>query len=437
MSARSVFRAYDIRGVVDKELTTDLVEKIGYALARLFGGDDVIVGMDVRLHSFRIAEALSRGLLASSNMVFVGTVTTPAVHYASRALDRPAVMITASHNPPEYNGMKIMRRGGVDLESHEIQQLALMLEAPPAERRGIIYARDVLSQYTDYIAGKFGGLGLSVGFDPANASGVMLKPLLSRTFKKVVAINDVPDGRFPAHLPDPEKPENLQQLRRLVVENKLDAGIALDGDCDRLGLVTASGEIFRPDKAVYTLLNYYAKPGAVIVLDIMMPLYLEKVAEERGVKVVRQRVGHTFQKSAAIRHGAAFWAEYSGHVGFREHSYFDDGIYAALVLLSVLSSAGRTLDNILRESPRVYEMRIDMRAEDPRGAVERAKERARDLDLEFYEIDGMDVRAGGGRLLIRPSNTEPLVRVKLESETKDGLERLKQLLARLLPPAPS
>jgi len=427
----SVFKAYDIRGVVDRELTIDLVEKIGFAISKFFS-DDVIVGMDVRIHSFRIAEALSRGLLTSGNVIFIGTVTTPIVHYASFKLEKPAVMVTASHNPPEYNGMKIMKRGGVDLESHELQRLASMLEPPPLERRGVVQVREMLNHYVEYVAERFGKLDLSVGFDPANAAGVVLKPLLEKTFRRVVAINDHPDGRFPAHPPDPEKPENLRQLQRLVVENRLDAGIALDGDCDRLGLVTARGEVFRPEKAVYALLTYYAKPGDVVVLDVTMPLYLEKVAEERGVKIVRQRVGHSFQKPTAMRHNALFWAEYSGHIGFRDHHYFDDGIYAALKILSVLSEAGVTLDKVLEEAPKVYEERLDLKVADPKGAVEEAKKRA--VGLEFYELDGIDIRTREGRLLIRPSNTEPLVRVKIESYTKEGLEALRRLLNQLVSP---
>ncbi|MGB9705398.1 MAG: phosphomannomutase/phosphoglucomutase, partial [Pyrobaculum sp.] len=312
----TVFKAYDIRGLVDSELTTELVEKIGYAISKFFNGEDVVVGMDVRTHSFRIAEALSRGLLAGGSIVFIGTSTTPITHFASYVLQKPAVMITASHNPPEYNGFKIMKSGGLDLESHEIQQLANLLETPPAARRGVVYTYDALARYSEYIARKFGRLNLAVGFDPANAAGVILKPLLSQVFHRLVAINDFPDGRFPAHLPDPEKAENLQQLRSLVVSNKLDVGIALDGDCDRVGIVTGRGEIFRPEKMVYALLNYYAKPGDVVVLDVTMPLYLEKVAEERGVRIVRQRVGHSFQKPTAVRHNALFWAEYSGHIGF-------------------------------------------------------------------------------------------------------------------------
>ncbi|ABL88234.1 alpha-phosphoglucomutase [Pyrobaculum islandicum DSM 4184] len=426
----TVFKAYDIRGVVDRELTMDLVEKIGYAISKFFNGGDIIVGMDVRTHSFRIAEALSRGLLVGGNIVFIGTSTTPVTHYASYIFQKPAVMITASHNPPEYNGMKIMKPGGVDLESHEIQQLANMLESPPPATRGVVYVSDILTKYIDYITARFRRLDLSIGFDPANAAGVILKPLLERSFRKVVAINDFPDGRFPAHLPDPEKAENLKQLQKLVIENRLDAGIALDGDCDRVGLVTARGEVFRPEKMVYTLINYYAKPGDTVVFDITMPLYLEKVAEERGVKIIRQRVGHSFQKPTAARYNAIFWAEYSGHIGFKENNYFDDGIYAALKILSILEERNTTLDKILEEAPKVYEERLDLKVADPRKAVEEAKKRA--VSFEFYELDGIDIRTRDGRLLIRPSNTEPVLRVKLESNSKDGLEKLRQLLSQLV-----
>ncbi|AAL63013.1 phosphomannomutase (pmm) [Pyrobaculum aerophilum str. IM2] len=426
----SVFKAYDIRGVVGSELTDELVEKIGYAISKFFNGSDVIVGMDVRTHSFKIAEALSRGLLAGGHVIFIGTSTTPIAHFASQTLQKPAVMITASHNPPEYNGMKIMKSGGLDLESHEIQQLASMLETPPITKRGVVYVNDVLSKYFDYMFNRFGKLDFSIGFDPANAAGVVLKPLLDRVFKKVVAINDYPDGRFPAHLPDPEKAENLRQLRSLVVENKLDVGIALDGDCDRVGIVTSSGEIFRPEKVVYALLNYYARPGDVVVLDVTMPLYLEKIAEERGVKIIRQRVGHSFQKPTAVKHNALFWAEYSGHIGFREHNYFDDGIYAALKLLSILSEVGITLDEVLKNAPKVYEERIDIRFPDPKKAMGDIKRKI--SGMEFYEIDGVDIRTKEGRILIRPSNTEPLIRVKIESETKEGFEKLKALLSQLV-----
>ncbi len=421
----SVFKAYDIRGVVGTELTEDLVEEIGYAISRFFESEEVIVGMDVRTHSFKIAEALSRGLLVGNNVIFIGTSTTPVTHFASHALDKPAVMITASHNPPEYNGMKIMKRGGVDLESHEIQQLARMLEKPPLEKRGLIYVKDVLWRYIERL-GEF-KLDMSVGFDPANAAGVVLKPLLERVFKRVVAINDFPDGRFPAHLPDPEKAENLRQLQSLVVENRLDVGIALDGDCDRVGLITAGGRIFRPEKMAYALINYYLKPGDVVVLDVTMPLYLETVAEEVGVKIVRQRVGHSFQKPTAARHNAVFWAEYSGHIGFRENNYFDDGMYAALKILSVLPVG---LDEVLDKSPQVYEERLDIRADAPKRVVEMARERA--AGLEYQELDGLDVRTRAGRLLIRPSNTEPVVRVKMESHTKEGLAELRKILSQLI-----
>jgi len=427
----TIFKAYDIRGIYGVDLTTDIARKLGVAIAKLLNEKRFLVGMDLRTHSLDLAKALIDGLLGYADVDFVGNITTPIAHFASRKFDEPAIMITASHNPPEYNGMKIMRRGGADLESHEIQELRELLEEPRERRRGIVYVKEALAHYYDFIKERFDELNLSVGFDPANASGVILKGLLESVFNRVVSINDVPDGTFPAHLPDPEKPENLRQLQELVVREKLDAGIALDGDCDRIGLVSKSGAIFRPEKLVYALLQYYAKPGDVVVLDATMPLYLERLAEERGVRIIRQRVGHAFQKPTAARNNAIFWAEYSGHVGFRENNYFDDGLYAALKLFEALSRESKSLDDVLNEAPRVYEERIDFKSRDPKGDVERIKPIALTTTgvIEIVELDGVDIRfKDGGRALIRPSNTEPLIRIKLEAPNEEILDKLKNII---------
>ncbi|MGC8974026.1 MAG: phosphomannomutase/phosphoglucomutase [Thermoproteus sp.] len=429
----SVFKAYDIRGVYGKDLTPDLVRRIGYAVGKFFGGGKILIGMDVRTHSPDVLRHLVAGLLPVADVELLGNVTTPMTHFASRLLYEPAVMITASHNPPEYNGLKIMHKGGIDLTSEELQRLKEMLEEPPEWQKGLVYVQDVKERYFQYLENTFGEFDISVGFDPANAAGVILRPLLKRLFKRVSVINGRPDGRFPSHPPDPEKPENLRQLAELVKAEGLDAGVALDGDGDRVGLVTAKGDVFRAEKIAYMLISHYAKPGDVVVLDATMPLYLERVAEERGVKIVRERVGHSFQKSAAIRNNAAFWAEYSGHVGFREHYYFDDGIYTALKVLDVARSIGKTLDDLLAEAPKVYEERIDIRVDDQRKVMEKVRSSARSIGgAEIYEIDGVDIRfRDGGRLLIRPSNTEPLIRVKIEAGSPAQLGNLRERLGSL------
>jgi len=433
VDAVSVFKAYDVRGVYGRDLTPDVVRRIGYAVGKFFGGGRVLIGMDVRTHSPDVLRHLVAGLLPIADVELLGNVTTPMAHFASRLLYEPAVMITASHNPPEYNGLKIMHKGGINLTSEELQRLRDMLEDPPPEQRGLVYVQDVRERYFQYLENTFGEFDLSIGFDPANAAGVILRPLLKRLFKKVSVINGRPDGRFPSHLPDPEKPENLRQLAGLVKAEGLDAGVALDGDGDRVGLITARSEAFRAEKIAYMLLRYYAKPGDVVVLDATMPLYLERVAEEAGVKIVRERVGHSFQKPAAIRNNAAFWAEYSGHVGFREHYYFDDGIYTALKVLAVSRDVGKTLDDVLAEAPKVYEERIDIRVDDQRKVMDRVKSSVKSIGgAEIYEIDGVDVRfRDGGRLLIRPSNTEPLIRVKIEAESPGQLSGLRDRLGTL------
>ena len=426
----SIFKAYDIRGIYGKDLTPDVLRQIGYAVGKFFGGGKILIGMDVRTHSPDVLRHLISGLLPIADVELLGNVTTPITHFASRLLYEPAVMITASHNPPEYNGLKIMHKGGIDLNSEELQRLKLLLEEPPAGQKGLIFVHDVRERYFQYLENVFDEFDLSIGFDPANAAGVILRPLLKRLFRSVTTINGTPDGRFPAHPPDPEKPDNLKQLIELVKSRGLDGGIALDGDGDRVGLVTARGEIFRAEKIAYALIEHYAKPGDVVVIDATMPLYLERIAEEKGVKIVRERVGHSFQKPAAMRNNALFWAEYSGHIGFKEHYYFDDGIYSALKMLDVAREIGKTLDEILAEAPKIYEERLDLRVEDQRSVMDRVRSAVRTMSgVDVYEIDGVDIRfKDGGRILVRPSNTEPLIRVKLEASNASELEQLKARL---------
>jgi len=433
---RSIFKAYDIRGIWGVELNAEVVRAIGYAIAEYVKDEgELIVGMDVRIHSPEMMRALVDGATKVGDVYVAGTATTPMMHHASRFFDRPAVMITASHNPPQYNGLKPMHSGGEDFTSEEIARLYDAANSPiPDGWRGVALGIDIRGPYFRYILDRFGQMEERVGFDPGNAAGVVLKPLLNALFRHVEVINGEPDGRFPAHLPDPEKAENLEQLRRLVVEKGLDAGIALDGDCDRVGLVARSGRIVRPEKMAYLLIETMAKPGDVVVLEVTMPLYLEEAAAEKGVKVIRARTGHTFQFHAAKSSNALFFAEYSGHIGFRENNYFDDGLYAALKVITLAREVGG-LDALLDKSPKVYEERMDIPVEDREAAMARVRERVKTLSGvdQVVEIDGVDVRLrNGARVLVRPSNTEPLLRVKIEGRDEDAFKTAKETAARLL-----
>ncbi len=431
-----IFKAYDIRGVYGRDLTPQVVRRLGYSFAGFYGRD-FLIGIDTRTHSLDLYRYLADGALRAVSVHFLGNVTTPMAHYAAKALDMPTLMVTASHNPPEYNGVKPMHPGGMDLEKHELEEVERMFNATadvPERYVGFAYAVDVLGRYADYLSSKFGDLrGMRIGFDPANGAGTVLyRPLREALGMDVWGINVEPDGRFPSHPPDPEKPENLAQLREHVVANGLRAGLALDGDGDRIGIVTATGRVFRPEHMVLVLLEEYAGPGDIIVLDITQPLYLERVAAERGVKVVRQRVGHSFQKPTAVRHNAVFWAEYSGHIGFRDNSYFDDGIFAGLRILQLTEARGTGLDEYLARAPQVFQERIDVRVDDQAAVMGRVAREAERLGEEVLTIDGVDMRFRRGRVLIRPSNTEPLIRIKVESETKEGFEELRSLALRLV-----
>jgi len=431
----AVFKAYDIRGIFGVELTEEVVVRIGHAFAVYFN-DEVMVGMDTRIHSPRIFSWLADGIRRRTSVTFLGTITTPIAHYAARTLRKPVLMITASHNPPEYNGIKAIHRTGYDLESHELKKVEELTKLdPPQNFVGYVKAYDVLEDYYGYMLERFSGISeFRIGFDPGNGAGVVLVDLLKRLGLDVRGINTEADGRFPAHLPDPEKEANLQQLREFVVSNKLDMGIALDGDGDRVGIVLKDGRVFRPEKMVYTFINTIAKPGDTIVLDVTMPIYLEEYAKSRGIRVVRQRTGHTFMKPTAAREDAIFWAEYSGHIGFRENFYTDDGIYAALTLLKIVREYSLDLTEVLDEAPPVLEKRIDIRVENQHEVARLVRDyvEREGIGDERYYIDGVDIRMYSGRLLIRPSNTEPLIRVKIEAPNESSFNLIESLCRSIL-----
>lgn len=426
----AIFKAYDIRGIFGVELTEDVVVRIGHAFATYFN-DEVAIGMDTRLHSPKVFSWLADGIRRRTNAIFLGTITTPIAHYAARELKRPVLMITASHNPPEYNGIKAIHRTGQDLESYELKKVEELTKLdPPQQFVGHVRTRDVLEGYYNYIAEKFSGIsGFRIGFDPGNGAGVVLVDLLRRLGFEVKGINIEADGRFPSHLPDPEKEANLAQLKELVVSHGLDLGVALDGDGDRVGVVLKDGRIFRPEKMVYTFLNTIAKPGDTIVLEVTMPVYLEEYAKSKGVRVVRQRTGHTFMKPTAAKENALFWAEYSGHIGFRENFYVDDGIYAALMLLKAVREYSIDLADVLNKAPPILERRVDVKVENQHEVARRIREYVdrENIGEDRYYIDGVDIRMPNGRMLIRPSNTEPLLRVKVEALDESSLKALEEL----------
>ncbi len=419
---------YDIRGIYKEDIDEDFARKVGFLISsRLFQDFYAIgIGRDNRAHSERIKDALSEGIRSNLPVIDFGRITTPSAQYLSTVYKIPVVMITASHNPPEYTGMKFFLPSGEDLLREDLLKIKewiseeISIPSPTEDEEKDLHAFEL---YKWILRKRFRKVrGYRIGFDPGNGMGVLLKDILEDLGNDVHSINDKLDGRFPNHLPDPSRPENLRQLQEIVVKKELDLGIALDGDCDRVGIVTREGKIFSPDKIFYSFIS----PGKTYVAEVMLPLYLEEVAEEKGAKIVRTRTGRIYAKSVAREVNAFMFGEHSGHFGFKEFGYIDDGLYTALKLLEYLNRERRWLDDVLKEIPKIEYEELELPTES--NVISKLKKYATEHGLKTREIDGIEVFIDDGRILARKSNTEPLIRVVVEGrDIKDLLSILESL----------
>lgn len=434
----SIFRAYDIRGVVEDSLTPEIVETIGRAIgseALKRQQQSICVGYDGRHSSPDLAEALTRGILATGvDVVSIGRVPTPVLYFATHYLETGSgVMITGSHNPPEYNGLKMML-GGDTLAGEAIQNLLSRIRNHQLEEgQGQRSEQSVGKAYLDAIAGDIAvAAPLRVVVDAGNGVAGELGPELIRELgSEVIPLYCEIDGNFPNHHPDPGKPENLEALIRTVQQEGADLGIAFDGDGDRLGMVTNSGKIIWPDR----LLMLFARdvvsrnPGADIIYDVKCSRRLASVVNEYGGRPVMWKTGHSWIKAKMKEMGAQLAGEMSGHIFFRERWYgFDDGIYAAARLLEILGIEDREADAVFAEFPEdesTPEINLAVADEDKFALIDRLARNGDFGDASIADIDGLRVDYPDGWGLCRASNTTPNLVLRFEARDGEALERIK------------
>jgi phosphomannomutase len=441
----TILREYDIRGLVGKTLFPADARGLGRAYGtelRRAGGRTVAVGYDGRLSSPELEAALVEGLAASGLEVKrIGLGPTPMLYFAVFHLPADGgVMVTGSHNPPDYNGFKMMLgRGSVHGEA--IRRLGEIAAAGEFETgSGKVGDAPVLEAYVERLAGDYrGARELKVGWDPGNgAAGEVVAKLTKRLPGRHLVINERIDGTFPAHHPDPTVPKNLEQLRKLVLEEKLDLGLAFDGDADRLGVIDGSGEILWGDQLMVILARDVLKrhPGAPIIADVKASQVLFDEIERAGGQPVMWRTGHSLIKAKMAETNAPLAGEMSGHIFFKEGYYgFDDGIYAAIRLLSVASSARQSLAEMRAALPAVVntpELRFPCPEERKFKVVEEVRERLAAAKADVNAVDGVRVRTRDGWWLLRASNTQDVLVARCEAADDAGLERLKQALAKEL-----
>ncbi len=434
-----IFKAYDVRGVVPDELDEEAAHAIGAAFADWSGVSAVAVGHDCRLSSPALAAAVRDGVVSrGTDVVDIGLASTDLLYFASGKLDVAGVMLTASHNPPEYNGMKFCLPGarpvGQDTGLAEIQELAQRGSAGPSPRSGGIRAERLLDAYADHVL-SFVDVDamrpLRVVADTANGMGGLILPtVFERLPVTLVHLFPELDGTFPNHPADPIDPENQRDLKREVLTNRADIGLAFDGDADRVFLVDERAEGVGGSEvtALVARAMLEREPGATIVYNLICSWTVPEVIRENGGTPVRTRVGHSFIKQVMAETGAAFGGEHSGHYYFRDNYRADSGLIAAVVVLDQLSRAKAPLSEVLapfRRYPSSGE--INSTVQDQAGTIEEVA--AAYADGRQDRTDGLTVEFDDWWFNLRPSNTEPLLRLNVEARNE---ELLKEKTAEVL-----
>ncbi|MFI5295172.1 MAG: phosphomannomutase/phosphoglucomutase [Thermodesulfovibrionales bacterium] len=441
MVEKKIFRQYDIRGVWSKDLTPESVYLIGRAFGtlavRASGKKSVSlsVGRDVRLSSGAIAKELIRGIVSTgSGVIDIGECPTPVQYFSLHRLDVDGgVMVTGSHNPPEYNGFKLSI-GKETIFGEGIQHLREIAEAEEfAEGNGTVEKKEILGDYVDYLKKDFPDLsGIKVVLDAGNGTAGLVAPrILEELGAKVIRLFCEPDGNFPNHHPDPVVPENLQPLREKVRSESADLGVAYDGDSDRIGVVDSDGEIIWGDRLMIVFARDILEksPGAAIIGEVKCSQIMYDDIIRHGGKAIMWKTGHSLIKKKMKEEKALAAGEMSGHIFFADRYFgYDDAIYATLRLLEILKKTGEPyrMKRLLAGLPRVFstpEIRFDC----PDDLKFRVTEMMRDAFSKYdvNTIDGARIHFSDGWALIRASNTQPALVMRFEASNETSLERIR------------
>jgi len=429
-----IFKAYDVRGTVPAQLDEDAARRIGYAFARFTGADRIVIGRDARTSSPVLAAALGDGIRAAGGGVSdLGMVTTDMVYFASGHFDLPGAMVTASHNPKGYNGIKLCLAGAapVGAESGLVEVRALADDGPPLDMRGSYRSDDVLDAYVDHVlrvAGAASIGALTVAIDGGNGvAGVAIPSIFDRIEASLIGLYLDPDGTFPNHHPDPLRPENLVDISALIAREHPDLGVAFDGDADRAFFLDDAGDPLPGSTITAMVAKWFLAEasGASIVHNLICSRVVPEVVSAAGGTPVRTRVGHSYIKQVMADTGAVFGGEHSGHYYFKDHYRADSGILAMLVLLRIISEAERPLSELRTEfEPYAQSGEINMVVADTAVEIDRVAAEFEGGD----RLDGYTADVGNGWFNLRPSNTEPVLRLNVEAPDVRGVEKLVALV---------
>lgn len=428
-----IFKAYDVRGVYPDQIDEEVSYLIGRAFVVFLQAEGVVVGRDMRVSSPSLSTAFMEGATEQgAEVADIGLCSTDMLYFASGVLDLPGAMFTASHNPKEYNGLKMCRRmaGPISADSgiSDIRDLVLSGEFPPAPARGKVTKADMLSRYVEHVLGFINVpsiLPLRVVVDAGNGmAGLVIPALFERLPCELIPYCFELDGTFPHHQPSPIEPQNIELLQQWVLEAGADLGMAFDGDADRVFLVDDQGEPVSGSLTTAMVAKRILEdhPGERIIYNCINSWVVPETIRDHGGIPIRERVGHSFIKQTMAQTGAVFAGEHSGHYYFRDNYRADSGLIAAMIILDIISLEGRPLSEILRPLKKYYASgEINSRVEDIPAKLEEIMELYSDGRID--RLDGVTVEYDDWWFNVRPSNTEPLIRLNLEAKTRELMEK--------------
>lgn len=439
-----IFREYDIRGLVGKDLEEDIMTLLGKTYGAYIEGQRkhnvIVVGRDGRLHSKRFSDALIQGVTACGlHVIDIGEVPSPLTYFAANTMDIDGfLMLTASHNPSEYNGLKI-GVGNATIYGDEIQRFGQMAQAgqfPVTAAPGTVTARNVVPQYLDDVCGRIKlARKLKVVVDGGNGvSGPIAVPLFERLGCEVIPLFCSVDGNFPNHHPDPTKIENLTELIAAVKREQADVGIAFDGDGDRIGGCDDQGNLLQGDRLLALFARWILKevPGATVIGEVKCSRGMYEYIKKHKGNAVMYRTGHSLIKAEMKRIGAEIAGEMSGHIFFKHRWYgFDDAAYAGARLLEIIAQSRQPLSAMLAEIPRRFDTpELEIKSDDQKkfDVVQKARAYFQELGLEVVTIDGARIEFPDGWGLLRASNTSPKLVVRVEGDTEARMNEILQMI---------
>ncbi len=435
MDTSQIFKAYDVRGTYPDQLDEHVARAVGSAFADFAGSGTILVARDMRESGVALSEAFADGARRRGvTVIDLGLASTDLAYFASGYLDAPTAMFTASHNPAAYNGIKLCRAGarpiGADTGLREIERATREYLAAPADGElAPLHARDVMREWVAHVHSfiDVSALrGLRIVADTANGMGGLVAPAVFAGLPvEVEILYPELDGSFPHHPADPLNPQNLVDLQRRILETGADIGLAFDGDADRVFLVDEraqpiSGSTTTAMVAAAMLLKH---PGATILYNLICSRAVPEVIDEAGGVGVRTRVGHSYIKQVMADTGAVFGGEHSGHYYYRDNYRADSGIITAMIVLELLSRSSEPLSRVVAPFERYADSgEINTRVQDPARVVAQLTARLRDSGEVLDELDGLTVEHDDWWFNLRPSNTEPLLRLNVEAETRESCD---------------